>query len=90
MATTPEKASAITFTSTILSDVKLPITTMQKSDLITWLNSVQGTEVAFYFSSQGSDSSDMFLMLGEKTQSGISGNNPMQSDVLPCPDFCKV
>ena len=86
---TPEKTASISFTSTNLSDSRLPITTISKTDLVNFLNGVTG-DVAFYFASEGDSSTDMRLVLAEKTQSGISGTNNLESGILPCPTYCKT
>ncbi|MEZ4957979.1 MAG: hypothetical protein R2825_30755 [Saprospiraceae bacterium] len=88
MATTPEKATAITFTSTDLGDSRLPITTFSKSALISWLNSVQGSEIAVFFGSENDAS--VRLILAENSASGVSGSNHLESASLPCPPYCKT
>ena len=86
--TTPEKTDTITFTATTLGDSKLPITTFTKAELLNFLNGVTG-DVALYFASAGDDSPNMFLMLAESIQGGISSTNSLQSGILPCPKYCK-
>ncbi len=87
---TPEKTSTISFSSTTLSDSDLPITTFSKSDLTTFLNGVaSGSNVTFFFASQGGTSSDVYLVLAEESFGTISGTNQLQSAKLPCPKFCK-
>ncbi|MEO1261417.1 MAG: hypothetical protein AAFZ15_21620 [Bacteroidota bacterium] len=85
---TPEKTASITFTATDLGDKQLPIATISKTDLQTFLNGVNG-DVAFYFASVGDASNGMKLILAEETQSGVSGTNHLESVVLPCPPYCK-
>ncbi len=86
---TPEKTSSISFSETTLSDSDLPITTFTKSELVTWLNSITGPDVAVFFGSTTDANPNMRLILAEKTASGIRSTGQKESAPLPCLPHCK-
>lgn len=86
----PKKVSTIKLTVTTIGDSDLPITELDLSSLKTFLNSVSSSNVAVFYSGDGTGngSNNKLIIAAIETDGTPSSTVQFASAVLPCPPYC--
>ncbi len=84
----PQKVSDITLAATTLSDSDLPITTLNRAALASWLNGFSSGEIAVFFQEDSSTNRVSLVLAELPTDGDPSGTVQFVGPSLPCPRYC--